>query len=73
MDVDQQYQVVVNSEEQYSIWPANSSPPQGWRAIGYQSARQSCLDHIQQIWTDMRPLSLRRAMEAAGSDPSRRA
>jgi MbtH protein len=73
MDAAQQYQVVVNSEEQYSIWPAHSPPPPGWRAIGFQATRQGCLDHIQQIWIDMRPLSLRRAMDAAASsDPRRR-
>jgi MbtH protein len=65
MDNGRQYQVVVNSEEQYSIWPADASPPKGWRGVGFQSTREHCLEHIREIWTDMRPLSLRRAMDSA--------
>jgi MbtH protein len=57
--------VVVNSEEQYSVWPADATPPPGWRGIGYQATRAECLNHVREIWTDMRPLSLRRAMEMA--------
>jgi len=59
----QQYQVVVNTEEQYSIWPADKSLPPGWSNIGFQSSREQCLEHIREIWKDMRPLSLRRAMD----------
>lgn len=62
---DHQYQVVVNAEEQYSIWPADKSLPAGWRNIGFQSSREQCLERIREIWTDMRPLSLRRAMDSA--------
>jgi len=65
MDDGREYQVVVNSEEQYSIWPADTAPPQGWRGVGFQSTREQCLDHVREIWTDMRPLSLRRAMDSA--------
>ncbi|TDP92958.1 MbtH family protein [Labedaea rhizosphaerae] len=59
---EQQYQVVVNDEEQYSIWPAGRELPPGWRADGVTGAKEHCLAHIEEVWTDMRPLSLRRQM-----------
>lgn len=52
--------VVVNHQEQYSIWPSYKDIPAGWRAIGDPRSREDCLAYISQIWTDMRPLSLRR-------------
>nr|BBH88083.1 antibiotic synthesis protein MbtH [Thermosporothrix sp. COM3] len=61
------YKVVVNHEEQYSIWFAERTPPAGWREIGYQGRKEECLSHIKQIWTDMRPLSLRKHMEKTAS------
>lgn len=67
-DEDEQYVVVVNDEAQYSIWPAGRELPAGWRPVGEPAARQECLDHIAEVWTDMRPLSLRRAMEAEAGD-----
>jgi len=57
------YKVVVNHEEQYSIWPADRENPLGWRNEGKSGTKQECLDHIKEIWTDMRPLSLRRKMQ----------
>ena len=57
------YQVVINHEDQYSIWPAHREPPAGWRKEGTQGLKQECLAHIEQVWTDMRPRSLREAME----------
>jgi uncharacterized protein YbdZ (MbtH family)/MFS family permease len=56
---DARYQVVVNHEEQYSIWRADQDPPAGWRVEGTSGSRQECLDHIDRVWTDMRPLSAR--------------
>ena len=53
------YKVVVNHEEQYSIWPADKHNPLGWADTGKAGPKQECLDHIQEIWNDMRPLSLR--------------
>jgi MbtH protein len=53
------YRVVVNHEEQYSIWPADRELPAGWRDEAKVGTKQECLDHISQVWTDMRPLSLR--------------
>ncbi|NUP49077.1 MAG: MbtH family NRPS accessory protein [Catenulispora sp.] len=59
------YQVVVNDEEQYSIWWEDREMPAGWRAEGTSGTREECLAHIDVVWTDMRPASLRRRMEAA--------
>jgi MbtH protein len=67
-DDTQTYLVVLNDEEQYSIWPAGRDLPAGWRGDGFSGLKADCLAHIGEVWTDMRPLSLRRAMEqAAGS------
>jgi MbtH protein len=62
---DRTYAVVVNDEEQYSIWEADLAPPAGWRADGFEGSREACLAHIDEVWTDMRPASLRDAMDAA--------
>lgn len=58
------YKVVVNHEEQYSIWPAWRENAPGWRDAGKSGSRGECLDYIKEVWTDMRPLSLRRHMAA---------
>ena len=57
------YKVVVNPEEQYSIWPADRENAPGWGDEGTAGSKRECLDHIQTVWTDMRPLSLRKRME----------
>lgn len=62
-DDQQLFDVVMNHEEQYSIWPADREIPNGWRAVGTQGPKKDCLAHIEKVWTDMRPLSLRKAME----------
>jgi MbtH protein len=56
-----QFKVVVNHEEQYSIWPADQENPAGWTNVGPNGSREQCLADIAERWTDMRPLSLRRA------------
>jgi len=61
------YGVVVNHEEQYSIWPVDRQLPRGWQLVGKQGSKAECLSYIDETWTDMRPLSLRRAMESAAS------
>ena len=58
------YKVVVNHEEQYSIWPAHRELPLGWREAGKSGTKAECLSYIGTVWTDMRPLSLRKKMEA---------
>jgi len=66
-DIDErQYQVVLNDEEQYSIWLADRELPLGWRTDGTTGTREACLAHIGDVWTDMRPLSLRQRMSADG-------
>jgi MbtH protein len=57
-----QYKVVVNHEEQYSIWFVERELPLGWKATGFQGNKAECLTHIEEVWTDMRPLSLRKKM-----------
>jgi MbtH protein len=59
---EEMYLVVVNDEEQYSIWREDKSVPAGWRAIGKRGPKADCLQHIEAVWTDMRPLSLRKRM-----------
>lgn len=58
------YKVVVNHEEQYSIWPVGRENPLGWRDDGKSGLKQECLAYINEVWTDMRPLSLRKHMDA---------
>lgn len=62
------YQVVVNHEEQYSIWPAHKELPLGWNAVGKEGLKADCLAYIEEVWTDMRPKSLREKMQAQGLD-----
>jgi len=69
-DDDQVYKVVINHEEQYSIWPVDRENPLGWNDVGKSGPKQECLDYIEEVWTDMRPLSLRKKME---EDEKRRA
>jgi len=57
------YKVVVNDEEQYSIWPADRDNALGWRDAGRNGSRADCLAYIREVWTDMRPLSLRKQMD----------
>lgn len=58
------YKVVINHEEQYSIWPDFRENPLGWRDAGKSGTKQECLAYIDEVWTDMRPLSLRQHMDA---------
>jgi MbtH protein len=65
-DPEPQFLVVRNDEEQYSIWAADRDLPAGWYSVGVSGSRQECLDHIERVWTDMRPRSLREAMARSG-------
>lgn len=62
------YCVVCNDEEQYSVWPADRPLPAGWRTAGPSGPRTVCLDYIAEVWTDMRPRSLREAMQASAEE-----
>jgi uncharacterized protein YbdZ (MbtH family) len=63
------YKVVMNHEEQYSIWPADRENPLGWRDVGKSGPKAECLAYIGEVWTDMRPLSLRKQMEEMARQP----
>jgi len=66
---EENYVVVINDEEQYSIWRDGKTVPAGWRAAGKNGSKAECLQYIEDVWTDMRPLSLRKRMaENAGRD-----
>ncbi len=62
------YLVVKNHEEQYSIWPVGREIPLGWTAVGKQGTKEECLAYIEEVWTDMRPLSLRNAMNQGSGE-----
>jgi MbtH protein len=64
VDDEGTYQVLVNDEEQYSLWPADKEVPAGWRAAGMRGSREECAAHVDTVWTDMRPRSLRERMAA---------
>lgn len=59
----QRYKVVVNHEEQYSIWPDDRENALGWKDAGKAGTKAECLAYINEVWTDMRPLSLRQQMD----------
>ena len=61
------YNVVMNHEEQYSIWPVDKDIPAGWKEVGKSGPKQECLDYIKEVWTDMRPKSLRDKMQSTAS------
>lgn len=63
-DDDTEFLVVINDQEQYSIWPGYKPVPAGWRPEGKKGLKAECLAHVDAVWTDMRPLSLRQAMAA---------
>lgn len=63
------YNVVVNHEEQYSIWPVDLENPLGWTSVGKSGPKAECLAYIKEVWTDMRPLSLRKKMEEMAANP----
>ncbi len=60
--MDTEHVVVVNHEEQYSVWQASREIPLGWRALEVRGTRSECLAHIGEIWTDIRPLSMRQGL-----------
>lgn len=62
-DDDRVYSVVVNDEDQHSIWPTDRQPPTGWRVAEVSGSKADCLDHISTVWTDMHPRSLRELMD----------
>ncbi|MEK8073325.1 MbtH family protein [Rhodococcoides navarretei] len=63
-DEDGRFFVLVNDEDQHSLWPTFSEVPKGWRVVFGEDTRAACLEYVEKNWTDMRPRSLREAMEA---------
>jgi MbtH protein len=69
-DENAEFEVVINHEEQYSIWPSYKEVPGGWRKAGKKGKKAECLAFIEEHWTDMRPASLRAAMDGASEVPA---
>lgn len=67
-DDDGRYKVVVNHEEQYSIWPDDRELPLGWNDVGVAGSKEECLEHIKTVWTDITPLSVRRALAESAAN-----
>ncbi|GAA1325259.1 MULTISPECIES: MbtH family protein [unclassified Streptomyces] len=61
------FYVLVNDENQHSLWPVFAEVPDGWTIVFGEESRQACLDYVEKNWTDMRPASLIRAMEQAAA------
>jgi MbtH protein len=59
------YIVLINAEEQYSLWLKDKTIPAGWRAVGKEGTKEECSRYVDEVWVDMRPLSLRKKMDAA--------
>lgn len=68
---DTVFRVLVNHEEQYSLWPEWKAIPAGWRDTGVKGDKATCVAHVDQVWTDMRPLSLRRFMDEQAAAEAR--
>ena len=66
-DENARFKVVMNDEEQYSIWPEQQNAPLGWKEVGTSGTKQECLEYIKENWTDMRPASLRKQMEKSAA------
>jgi MbtH protein len=67
-DENTTYQVLRNDEEQYSLWPLSLDIPAGWQAVGKQGTKDECMSYVDEVWTDMRPRSLREQMAADARD-----
>jgi MbtH protein len=67
MDDSIDFQVLRNDEEQYSLWPADHEVPAGWTPVGKRGTREECMSYVDEVWTDMRPRSLREQMAADGA------
>jgi len=59
----ERYVVLINHEEQYSLWPSYKPIPNGWKQVFGENTREECLNYVEEHWTDMRPLSLRKQMD----------
>lgn len=64
-DDNEQFEVLRNDEDQYSLWPVGTDVPAGWHRVGKQGTREECSAYVDEVWTDMRPRSLREQMDGA--------
>lgn len=62
LNIEEMYIVLINHEEQYSLWPSYKPVPLGWKKVGQEQTKEKCLAYIDEVWTDMRSLSLRKKM-----------
>jgi MbtH protein len=69
-DKNELFMILVNEEEQYSFWPKGMTVPKGWRATGTEGTRDECGTYVKSVWTDMRPLSLRKQMNELTRKPN---
>lgn len=61
------YIVLINEEEQYSLWPSHKSIPEGWRSVGVTGSKAECVEYVDKVWTDITPLSVRKRLaQSAG-------
>ena len=67
-----EYQVLVNHEEQYSLWPGFKEIPKGWEQVGPVGTKDECLAWVEEVWTDITPLSVRRQMQEAAAAPKKK-
>ncbi|MFD5387194.1 MbtH family protein [Stenotrophomonas sp. NPDC087984] len=67
MDDNARFQVLRNDEDQYSLWPADLEVPEGWRPVGKEGTKDECSAYVDEVWTDMRPRSLRERMANGAS------
>lgn len=61
---DRTYIVLINGEEQYSLWLKDKKIPPGWKSVGKEGTKSDCMSYVDSVWTDMRPLSLRKKMDS---------
>jgi MbtH protein len=69
-DAMKTYKVLINAEEQYSLWPARKAIPAGWREVGPTGSKAECLEYVEKVWTDITPLTVRRRMAGRSMDPA---
>ncbi|MFE1407593.1 MbtH family protein [Streptomyces sp. NPDC058770] len=67
---DGSFYVLVNDENQHSLWPTFAEVPKGWSVVFGEGTRQACLAYVEKNWTDMRPASLIREMEGLEAEPA---
>jgi MbtH protein len=65
-EVPRTYIVLINDEEQYSLWLSHKDIPAGWRNVGISGTKAECMEYVDKVWTDITPLSVRKRLQQAG-------